>query len=86
MTRSKDEVYGTVRWDLQMMVGGIERDGGRVMNETVWMCDQMRAGQLYTRNIFDTQAEAEEFRRKMLQHEPDAVFAVEAVAARQVWN
>ena len=85
MTRSKDEVYGAIRWDLSMMRGN-ERKGGTAMNETVWMCDQMRAGQLYTRNIFDTEAEAEAFRRKMTEVEPDAIFEVEAIAARQVWN
>ena len=30
------------------------------MNETLWRCDQLRAGQLYNRMTFDTREEAEE--------------------------
>jgi hypothetical protein len=56
------------------------------MSETMWKCDQMRAGQLYSRMMFATQGEAEEFMRKMQQAEPDQMFSVEAVEARQVWN
>lgn len=83
MTRSKDEVYAAVRWNLDLNKIAM---GGAAMNETLWMCDQMRAGQLYTRKIFDTQAEAEAFMQKMTEMEPDAMFNVEAVQARQVWN
>lgn len=87
MTKHKDEVYGTIRWNL---AGGSglkeEKDGGAAMNETLWMCDQMRAGQVYTRKIFDTEAEAQAFMQKMMQAEPDAMFNVEAIQARQVWN
>ena len=50
------------------------------------MCDQMRAGQLYTRKIFDTEAEAQAFMQKMMQVEPDAIFDVKAIQAMQVWN
>ena len=56
------------------------------MSETMWKCDQLRAGQLYNRMIFDTQAEAEQFVQKMRQMEPDQMFSIEAVAASQVWN
>ena len=31
------------------------------MNETMWRCDQVRAGQLYNRMTFDTREEAEQF-------------------------
>ncbi len=31
------------------------------MNETMWRCDQVRAGQLYNRVMFNTREEAEEF-------------------------
>ncbi len=87
MTKFKDEGYGTIRWNLVTDFGfKQEKDGGAAMNETLWMCDQMRAGQLYTRKIFDTQAEAQEFRQKMMQVEPDAIFNVEAIQAMQVWN
>ena len=56
------------------------------MTDTMWQCDQMRAGQLYHRMIFDTRAEAERFVRKMREAEPDQMFSIEAVDARQVWN
>ena len=83
MQRSKDEMYAPLRWNLGLFP---MKDGGAPVSETLWMCDQMRAGQLYTRKIFDTEAEADAFRRKMLQVEPDAIFSVAAVEARQVWN
>jgi len=36
--------------------------------------------------MFDTKAEAEEFVQRMRQMEPDQMFSIEAVEARQVWN
>ncbi len=60
--------------------------GGKAMTETLWKCDQLRAGQLYNRMMFDTQAEAKKFAEKMQQMEPDQTFAIEAVQASQIWN
>ena len=60
--------------------------GGKAMTETVWKCDQLRAGQLYNRMMFDTQAEAQRFAQKMQQMEPDQTFNIEAIEASQVWN
>ncbi|MEG9436959.1 hypothetical protein JAO29_12410 [Edaphobacter sp. HDX4] len=60
--------------------------GGSAMTETMWRCDQVRAGQLYNRMMFDTREEAERFVRKMQQMEPDQMFSIEAIEARQVWN
>jgi hypothetical protein len=60
--------------------------GGKAMTETLWKCDQLRAGQLYNRMMFDTQAEAMNFAQKMQQMEPDQTFAIEAIEASQVWN
>ncbi len=56
------------------------------MTETLWKCDQLRAGQLYNRMMFDTQGEAQKFAHKMQQMEPDQTFSIEAVEASQVWN
>ena len=56
------------------------------MTETMWKCDQLRAGQLYNRMMFDTHAEAKQFAEKMQQMEPDQVFSIEAISASQVWN
>ena len=39
--------------------------GGKAMTETMWKCDQVRAGQLYNRMMFDTREEAEEAARSM---------------------
>ncbi len=60
--------------------------GGKAMTETLWKCDQLRAGQLYNRMMFDTQDEALKFAQRMQQMEPDQVFSIEAVDASQVWN
>ena len=60
--------------------------GGKAMTETLWKCDQLRAGQLYNRMMFDTQAEAKKFAEKMQQMEPDQTFNIEAIQASQVWN
>ncbi len=62
------------------------RNGGKAMTETLWKCDQLRAGQLYNRMMFDTQAEAKRFAEKMQQMEPDQTFSIEAVDASQIWN
>lgn len=56
------------------------------MTETMWRCDQVRAGQLYNRMMFDTREEAENFMRKMQQMEPDQMFSIEAVEAKHIWN
>jgi len=82
MRGSKDELYADVSWQLDFN----QASGGRAMTETMWRCDQVRAGQLYNRMMFDTQAEAEQFVRRMREAEPDQMFSIEAVEARQVWN
>jgi hypothetical protein len=64
----------------------IQLHGGKAMTETLWKCDQLRAGQLYNRMMFDTQAEAKRFAERMQQMEPDQTFSIEAVSAAQVWN
>ncbi len=60
--------------------------GVTAMTATLWKCDQMRAGRLYSRSMFDTREEAERFARKMQQMEPDQMMRIEAIEARQVWN
>ena len=56
------------------------------MNETMWRCDQLRAGQLYNRMMFDTKAEAEQFVQRMKPMEPDQTFRIEAIEASTIWN
>ncbi len=52
------------------------------MTETMWRCDQVRAGRLYNRMMFDTREEAEQFAHRMQQMEPDQMFSIEPVEAR----
>jgi hypothetical protein len=54
--------------------------------ETLWRCDQLRAGRLYNRMIFDTREEAEQFMNRMQEMEPDQTISIEAVDAHKVWN
>ncbi len=87
--RRKDDVVAEGVWlsaDTmnQLLLNHLQ--GGKAMTETLWKCDQLRAGQLYNRMMFDTQAEAQHFAQKMQQMEPDQTFAIEAVDAAQVWN
>ena len=55
-------------------------------SEILWRCDALRAGKLYSRTLFGTQAEAEEFVQKMQRAEPDQMFNVESIKASSVWN
>ncbi len=73
----------------QALHGGFEFLGLFGLGQTtemVWRCDAMRAGQLYSRTLFDTRQDAEEFARTMRQTEPDQMFHVEAMQASAVWN
>lgn len=56
------------------------------MSEIMWKCEQVWAGQLYNRMMFDTREEAEEFVRTMQPMEPDQTFSIEMIKAEQVWN
>jgi hypothetical protein len=56
------------------------------MTDTMWKCDQHRAGQLYNRMMFDSLAEAEQFALKMRQMEPDQTISIEPIEASQFWN
>ena len=84
MRGSKDEQYANVSWQLDFN----QANGGRAMTETMWRCDHaMRAGQLYNRMMFDSEGGGGALcMRKMREAEPDQVFSIEAVEARQVWN
>lgn len=56
------------------------------MTNTLWKCEQLRAGQITNRVVFDTEREATHFVARMLQVEPDIFWRVEPVEARLVWN
>jgi hypothetical protein len=79
-----DRAFGTPLWvgsrELTKLLEGI------TMGETMWKCDQVRAGQLYTSMMFDSKEEAEAFASKMQQAVPDQVFHVEPIEASAIWN
>jgi hypothetical protein len=87
--RQQDDVVAEGVWltadSIQQLLIN-QHHGGKAMNETLWKCDQLRAGQLYNRMMFDTQAEAEKFVQRMRQMEPDQIFSIEAIEASRVWN
>ncbi len=56
------------------------------MQETIWMAEQFRAGQILNKVTFNTKEEAEEFTRQMGKIEPDIFWKVEAIPVKMVWN
>ena len=77
-SEKRDEVMPMgVKWDLG--AAGHAKD-------VLWRCDALRAGKLYQRSLFATQAEAEEFAAKMSENEPDHMFNIESIKAMSVWN
>lgn len=56
------------------------------MNNTVWKCEQLRAGQVTNRVMFDSEKQASEFVARMQQMEPDLFWRVEPIEGRMVWN
>jgi hypothetical protein len=83
-TESEDLVQKAVSKDLEL--NRIPGGHTTMMTETMWRCDQVRAGRLYNRMMFDTREEAEQFMNRMRQMEPDQTISIEAIDARQVWN
>ena len=56
------------------------------MTSTLWRCEQLRAGQVYSRMMFNTQREAEQFMQQMVKMEPDIFWRMEAVPVAAIWN
>jgi hypothetical protein len=76
---NQDRVWPqAVSWDLGL--------GSAYRSDVLWRCDASRAGKLYQRSLFGSQAEAEEFARKMRDAEPDQMFSVDSIMASTVWN
>jgi hypothetical protein len=57
-----------------------------VMTDTLWKCEQLRAGQVYTTLMFSTKEEAEKFKAQMMRVAPDMFCRIEAVPVKMVWN
>ena len=83
-SRKRDEEISDLLWLENLELNRLL--GGKAMTETMWRCDQVRAGRLYNRMMFDTREEAEQFAQRMQQMEPDQMFSIEAIEARQIWN
>jgi hypothetical protein len=62
------------------------KEGEFAMTDTMWKCEQLRAGMVYNRVMFNTRAEAEQFAEQMGKVEPDLFWKIEAVPAKAVWN
>jgi len=60
-------------------------EGLKRMN-TLWKCEQLRAGKVCNKVMFDTREEAESFVAQMRKVEPDLFWRMEPVEARLVWN
>lgn len=56
------------------------------MTNTVWQCEQLRAGKLYTKELFRTKEEAETFVAKLAQVAPDIFCRIEPIEVEKVWN
>lgn len=56
------------------------------MTDTVWQCEQLRAGQFYGKHLFDTRAEAEKFVAEMARVAPDIFCRIEPIGVEKVWN
>jgi hypothetical protein len=56
------------------------------MTDTLWKCEQLRAGQVYTTLMFNTREEAEKFKAQMARVAPDMFCRIEAVPVKMVWN
>jgi len=54
--------------------------------QTIWKCEQVRAGQVYERLTFDTREQAVKFAREMQRVEPDVFFNIEPMEASLAWN
>ena len=57
-----------------------------MVTNTLWQCEQLRAGQVWNKLLFPTKDEAEDFVRKMRQIQPDMLWTMEAVPAKAIWN
>lgn len=60
--------------------------GSPQMTNTLWQCEQFRAGQVTNKVLFDTEAQAHDFVHQMHKVEPDIFWRIEAVDANMVWN
>ena len=51
-SRNREDKYADLLWLENLELNRLL--GGKAMTETMWKCDQVRAGRLYNRMMFDT--------------------------------
>jgi hypothetical protein len=56
------------------------------MTNTLWKCEQLRAGQITNQVVFDDEQQANLFVRQMRTMEPDIFWRIEPVDAQLVWD
>lgn len=56
------------------------------MTDTMWKCEQLRAGKVYNSLLFNSLEEAQDFTKQMQRVQPDLFWRIEAVPAKAVWN
>ncbi|MGC2607431.1 MAG: hypothetical protein WA419_17940, partial [Silvibacterium sp.] len=66
--------------------GEVSMSGEVLMTDTVWKCEQVRAGQICDKIMFDTREEAESFLAQMKKNAPDLFWRLEPIAVKMVWN
>ena len=59
---------------------------GTGIGDLMWKYEQLRAGRVYAKFMFNTREEAESFATQMTRVEPDLFSRIEPVEARAVWN
>ncbi len=59
------------------------------MNDTdavIWQCEQYVAGKLHEKTIFNSEAQAREFARKLYGARPDTILRIEPMPLQHIWN
>ena len=59
---------------------------GSGLGDTMWKYEQLRAGRVYAKFMFNSREEAEDFASQMSKVEPDLFSRIEPVAAKAIWN
>ena len=59
---------------------------GNGIGDLMWKYEQLRAGSVYAKFMFNTREEAENFATQMARAQPDLFSRIEPVEARAVWN
>lgn len=57
-----------------------------MQTDTIWKCEQIRAGEVLDKIMFDTKEEAENFLAQMRKNAPDLFWRIEPIALKMVWN